>query len=69
MITETSTYWAVGSGTVTTGDKDENLVSVSLQGTTVLLSVVAARQMATLLLLSADNIEKVNAPCSKENAA
>jgi hypothetical protein len=60
MKTEHSSYWAVGAGTVTTDGKDENLVSVSLQGTTALLSTATARQMAALLLLSADNIEKVS---------
>ena len=57
--------WAVGQCSADNGER----VSASICGTTVLLTVAAATQFATALLIAAKNVEAVNAADEDEDAS
>ena len=56
-MTENLAFWAVGLGTDPHGD----WVTVTMGSPTIALAPKAAREMAALLLLTADNVDAHNA--------
>ena len=59
MAIEQDTYWAVGECCLRKeGAPDVFGVAVSISGTTISLDPASAKQMASMLLLTADKVEK-----------
>lgn len=62
-----SAGWSVGQMSTYTKKSEEESIVISLYGsteTTVFMDTVGARAFAEALLRAADNVDKLNAPCS-----